>query len=58
MQRLHAVSPDQRLSELLPLMAEGDVNKLSVVYTVVYNAHLAGMLCRAAVLRVLTVCDA
>ncbi|HEY7341351.1 MAG TPA: CBS domain-containing protein [Ktedonobacterales bacterium] len=38
LQRLHAVSPDQRLSDVLPWMAERDVNQLPVVQ----NGHLAG----------------
>jgi Zn-dependent protease/CBS domain-containing protein len=51
LERLHVVSPEQQLSEVLPLMAERDVNQLPVVQ----NGQLAGMLSRDVVLRVLSV---
>ncbi|HEV2236105.1 MAG TPA: site-2 protease family protein [Ktedonobacterales bacterium] len=51
LERLHAVSPEQPLNEVLPLMAERDVNQLPVVQ----EEHLVGMLSRDALLRVLAV---
>lgn len=50
-ERLHAVAPQQKLSEVVPLMAERDVNQLPVVQ----DGQLAGMLSRDVVMHVLSV---
>jgi CBS domain-containing protein len=49
--RLHVVSPDQSLNDVLPLMAGGDVNQLPVVQ----NGTLVGILSRDAVVHYLEV---
>jgi Zn-dependent protease/predicted transcriptional regulator len=51
-ERLHVAHPDQKLNDVLPLMAGYDVNQLLVVDE--YN-HLVGMLTRDAILRYIEV---
>ncbi len=49
--RLHTVSPDQQLNDVLPLMAGRDVNQLPVVQ----DGRLVGILSRDAIMRLLEV---
>lgn len=49
--RLHVVSPQQNLNDVLPLMAGRDVNQLPVVQ----NGQLVGILSRDAIMRFLEV---
>jgi CBS domain-containing protein len=49
--RLHVVSPQQNLNDVLPLMAGRDVNQLPVVQ----NGRLVGILSRDAIVRFLEV---
>src|SRR5712691_6066709 len=51
LERLHVVSPQQSLNEVLPLMAGRDVNQLPVVQ----NGVLVGVLSRDAIVRFLEV---
>jgi CBS domain-containing protein len=51
LERLHAVSPQQNLNDVLPLMANRDVNQLPVVQ----NGALVGILTRDAIIRTLEV---
>ncbi len=51
LERLHAVSPQQNLNDVLPLMANRDVNQLPVVQ----NGKLVGVLTRDAIIRTLEV---
>ena len=46
-ERLHVVTPQQSLSDVLPLMAGRDVNQLSVVE----NGALVGILSRDAIVQ-------
>jgi Zn-dependent protease len=49
--RLHVVSPQQNLNDVLPMMAGRDVNQLPVVQ----NGQLVGLLSRDAILRFLEI---
>lgn len=49
--KLHAVQPQQRVTEVLQLMAQADVNQLPVLQ----NGQLVGMLSRDAVVRYLDI---
>jgi CBS domain-containing protein len=49
--RLHSVTPDQQLSDVLPLMTGRDVNQLPVVQ----DGRLVGILSRDAIMRFLEV---
>ena len=49
--RLHVVTPQQSLSDVLPFMAGRDVNQLSVVE----NGALVGILSRDAIVQYLEV---
>jgi Zn-dependent protease/CBS domain-containing protein len=51
LERLHVVSPEQSLNDVLPLMAGGDVNQLPVVQ----NGALVGILSRDAIVHYLEV---
>jgi CBS domain-containing protein len=51
LERLHAVSPQQNLNDVLPLMAGRDVNQLPVVQ----DGKLVGVLTRDAIIRTLEV---
>lgn len=51
LERLHVVSPQQSLNDVLPLMAGRDVNQLPVVQ----NGRLVGILSRDAIVRFLEV---
>jgi CBS domain-containing protein len=51
LERLHVVSPEQSLNDVLPLMAGQDVNQLPVVQ----NGRLVGVLNRGAIMRYLEV---
>ncbi len=51
LERLHVVSPQQNLNDVLPLMAGRDVNQLPVVQ----NGRLVGILSRDAIVRFLEV---
>lgn len=51
LERLHAVSPQQNLNDVLPLMANRDVNQLPVVE----DGRLVGVLTRDAIIRTLEV---
>lgn len=51
LERLHVVSPEQSLNDVLPLMAGRDVNQLPVVQ----NGRLVGILSRDAIVRFLEV---
>jgi Zn-dependent protease/CBS domain-containing protein len=51
LERLHAVSPQQNLNDVLPLMANRDVNQLPVVQ----NGALVGILARDAIIRTLEI---
>ena len=51
LERLHAVSPQQNLNDVLPLMANRDVNQLPVVQ----DGRLVGVLTRDAIIRTLEV---
>jgi CBS domain-containing protein len=51
LERLHAVSPQQNLNDVLPLMANRDVNQLPVVQ----NGTLVGVLTRDAIIRMLEI---
>jgi predicted transcriptional regulator len=50
-ERLHVVSPQQRLSDVLPLMAGRDVNQLPVVQ----NGTPVGIVSRDAIVQYLEV---
>ena len=50
-ERLHVVTPQQSLSDVLPLMAGRDVNQLPVVQ----NGALVGILSRDAIVQYLEV---
>jgi CBS domain-containing protein len=50
-EKLHAVSPQQSLNEVLPLMANRDVNQLPVVE----DDHLVGVLSREDLMRFLEI---
>jgi Zn-dependent protease/predicted transcriptional regulator len=50
-ERLHIVSPDQNLNDVLPLMAGRDVNQLPVVE----NGRLIGILSRDSIVRFLEI---
>jgi predicted transcriptional regulator len=50
-ERLHVVSPQQSLNDVLPLMAGRDVNQLPVVQ----NGALLGILSRDAIVQYLEV---
>lgn len=47
MEKLHVVSPEQNLNDVLPLMTKQDVNQLPVVQ----NGRLVGILSRDAIMR-------
>jgi CBS domain-containing protein len=47
--RLHAVSPDEDLRQVLQLMAQQDINQVPVVE----DGHLLGMISRADILRLI-----
>jgi Zn-dependent protease/predicted transcriptional regulator len=49
--KLHTVSPDQQLNDVLPLITSRDVNQLPVVQ----NGHLVGILSRDSIMRFLEV---
>ncbi len=49
--KLHVIGPQQRVSDVLPLMAQADVNQLPVVQ----DGQLVGMLSRDAIVRYLDV---
>jgi CBS domain-containing protein len=49
--RLHAVSPTQSLNDVLPLMANNDVNQLPVVQ----DGRVVGILSRDAIMRFIEV---
>ena len=49
LERLHVVSPEQNLNDVLPLMTGQDVNQLPVVQ----NGRLVGILSRDAIMRYL-----
>jgi CBS domain-containing protein len=49
--RLHTVTPQQKLTEALPLMTSNDVNQLPVVQ----GGNLVGVLTREAIIRSLQV---
>jgi Zn-dependent protease len=51
LERLHTVSPQQNLNDILPLMAGRDVNQLPVVQ----DGKLVGVLTRDAIIRMLEV---
>lgn len=51
-ERLHVVRPEQRLSDVLPLMAQHDVNQLLVVDA---QDRLVGMISRDAIVRYIEV---
>lgn len=51
LERLHAVSPQQNLNDVLPLMANRDINQVPVVQ----NGMLVGVLTRDAIIRTLEV---
>ena len=51
LEKLHVVSPEQNLNDVLPLMAGQDVNQLPVVQ----NGRLVGILSRDAIMRYLEV---
>ncbi len=51
LERLHVISPQQSLNDVLPLMAGRDVNQLPVVQ----NGRLVGILGRDAIVRFLEV---
>jgi CBS domain-containing protein len=51
LERLHVVSPEQNLNDVLPLMTGRDVNQLPVVQ----NGRLVGILSRDAIMRYLEV---
>nr|HET6905087.1 site-2 protease family protein [Ktedonobacteraceae bacterium] len=51
LEKLHVVSPEQNLNDVLPLMAGRDVNQLPVVQ----NGRLVGILSRDAIMRYLEV---
>jgi predicted transcriptional regulator len=51
LERLHAVSPQQNLNDVLPLMANRDINQLPVVQ----DGTLVGVLTRDAIIRTLEV---
>ncbi len=50
-ERLHVVSPQQSLNDVLPLMAGRDINQLPVVQ----NERLIGVLSRDAIMRYLEI---
>lgn len=51
LEKLHVVSPEQNLNDVLPLMTNRDVNQLPVVQ----NGRLVGILSRDAIMRYLEV---
>ena len=51
LERLHAVSPQQNLNDVLPLMVGGDVNQLPVTQ----DGRLVGIVTREAIMRYLEV---
>ena len=51
LERLHAVTPQQNLNDVLPLMANRDVNQLPVVQ----DGELVGVLTRDAIIRMVEV---
>jgi Zn-dependent protease/CBS domain-containing protein len=51
LEKLHVVSPQQSLNEVLPLLGTGDVNQLPVVQ----DAHLVGVLSREDIVRFLDI---
>jgi len=51
LERLHAVSPQQNLNDVLPLIANRNVNQLPVVQ----DGKLVGVLTRDAIIRTLEV---
>ena len=51
LEKLHVVTPEQNLNDVLPLMAGRDVNQLPVVQ----NGRLVGVLSRDAIMRYLEV---
>jgi predicted transcriptional regulator len=50
-EKLHVVQPQQRISDVLPLMAQADVNQLPVMQ----GGQLVGMLTRDGVVRYLDI---
>jgi CBS domain-containing protein len=50
-EKLHVVAPQQRMSDVLPLMTQADVNQLPVLQ----DGQLVGMLTRDGVMRYLDV---
>lgn len=51
LERLHAVSPQQNLNDVLPLMVQGDVNQLPVTE----DGRLVGIVTRDAIMRYLEI---
>jgi CBS domain-containing protein len=51
LERLHAVSPQQNLNDVLPLMVQGDVNQLPVTE----DGRLVGIVTREAIMRYLEI---
>jgi CBS domain-containing protein len=51
LERLHAVSPQQNLNDVLPLMVGGDVNQLPVTQ----DGQVVGVVTREAIMRYLEV---
>jgi CBS domain-containing protein len=51
LERLHTVSPQQNLNDVMPLMANRDINQVPVVQ----DGRLVGVLTRDAIIRTLEI---